>query len=214
MQVRNTCASLEGEKLLPFTFKSRTFAAFAFAATLMYGLSTNAASAQVRPVLVAPQQQQASNENAEGHEVDYAALPIIRGYYKGRVALYVSTDTSDQTVARANGLNYVPRLAGSIAGSAVDDIYIFPNGSQANVIPSAPTPTGPENANPAYTPLWQVSYVTWNPGTRPRKLRSEEAILQAHTLGLLTIRKTNIVINCPVFFTPQGGLLPGVRYQR
>ncbi len=197
---------------MSFTLRSGSFTAFALTATIACGLSTDVASAQARPAatVIQPQQQQLSAKE----EIDFAGLPIVSGFYKGRVALYVSTDTSDQSVARANHLNYVPRLAGSIAGGAVDDIYLFANVHQGNVIPSAPTPTGSENANPAYTPLWQVSYVSWKPGTHPRELRSEEAILEARTDGLVTIRKTNIVINCPVFYTPTGGLLPGVHFQR
>ncbi len=62
--------------------------------------------------------------------------------------------------------------------------------------------------DPNYTPLWQVSTVTWNSGTTPHTLKSEEEVLNARDQGLVTVVKTNIVVNCPVIYTPAGGLLP------
>jgi hypothetical protein len=50
--------------------------------------------------------------------------------------------------------------------------------------------------------------VTWRSGTTPYKLKSEEEVLNAQSQGLVDIVKTNIVVNCPVIFTPYGGLLP------
>jgi 6-phosphogluconolactonase (cycloisomerase 2 family) len=85
---------------------------------------------------------------------------------------------------------------------------VVTNFKQANVIPSAPIPAGPDNADPDYSPLWQVNTVTWNQGTTPHTLRSEDEVKAAETDGLVKIVKTNIVVNCPVIFTPQGGLLP------
>ena len=89
-----------------------------------------------------------------------------------------------------------------------DDIYHVTNFTQGNVIPSAPIPAGPGSKDPNYTPLWQVSLVTWNSGTTPYLLKSEEDVKNAQAEGLVTIVKTNIVVNCPVIYTPFGGLLP------
>jgi hypothetical protein len=33
-------------------------------------------------------------------------------------------------------------------------------------------------------------------------------VLEARDQGLVAITKTNIVVNCPVIYTPAGGLLP------
>jgi 6-phosphogluconolactonase (cycloisomerase 2 family) len=121
---------------------------------------------------------------------------------------YIQTEASDPDVAKAQGVNYVPKLANAISDGVTDDIYVVTNFKQANVIPSAPIPAGPSNTDPDYTPLWQVNTVTWNQGTTPHTLRSEEEVLAAEAAGQVTITKTNIVVNCPVIFTPQGGLLP------
>ena len=104
----------------------------------------------------------------------------------------------------------MPLLANVLTASpaAVDDIYHVTNFTQGNVIPSAPIPAGPGNTDPNYSPLWQVSLVTWNSGTSPYVLKSEEDVKTAEANGLVTIVKTNIVVNRPVIYTPFGGLLP------
>lgn len=143
-----------------------------------------------------------------------ATLPIIFCWFKGKPALYIQTDASDPTVALQQGVNYVPILTNAISANpgAVDDIYVVTNYKQGNVIPSAPIPTGPKNTDKSYTPLWQVSTVTWKTGTTtPHTLKSEEEVLAAARAGFVTITKTNIVVNCPVVFTPDGGLLPTVK---
>jgi len=135
-------------------------------------------------------------------------LPLVHCWYKGKVAYYIQTDASDESYASQQGVNLVPQLSNAIAGGAVDDIYHVTNFNQGNVIPSAPIPTGPRNTDPNYTPLWQVSLVTWKSGTTPYTLKSEEEVLNAQSQGLVDIVKTNIVVNCPVIYTPYGGLLP------
>jgi len=135
-------------------------------------------------------------------------LPLVNCWYKGQVAYYIQTEASDQGVARQQNVNFVARLTDTITADAVDDIYAVTNFSQGNVIPSAPIPAGPENSDPEYTPLWRVSTVTWNPGTTPHTLTSEEEVLAAEAAGMVTIEQTDIVVNCPVIFTPEGGTLP------
>jgi hypothetical protein len=78
-------------------------------------------------------------------------------------------------------------------GNKVAPIWVFTNGTsrQANVIDVVPGEEG-------YTPLWKVRMVTWKAGVTPRTLRSAAAIRQAKEAGLLTIRKTKTVVNCPV----------------
>jgi hypothetical protein len=144
----------------------------------------------------------------DNNTVATVRLPLVDCWYKGQVAYYIQTEASDQAVATQQGVNFVPRLANAINAGAVDDIYAVTNFKQGNVIPSAPIPAGPNNADPNYTPLWQVSTVTWNQGTTPHTLTSEEEVLAAAASGMVTIVKTNIVVNCPVIFTPSGGLLP------
>ena len=144
-----------------------------------------------------------------------ATFPLVFCWYKGQVLFYIRTDTSDKTTAQQQGLNYVPQLGNvlSSAPPAYDDIYTFTNYNQYNVVPSAPYPVGARNTDRDYQPLWQVSQVAWNSGSKPRTLRSEEEILAAAKSGEVTVTKTNVVINCPIIFSPELGKLPNVKIQ-
>lgn len=140
-------------------------------------------------------------------------FPIVFCWFEGQPALYIQTDASDPDLALQQNVNLVPQLSNAVntPGGAVDDIYHVTNFKQGNIIASAPIPTGPKNANPNYSPLWQVTTVTWNAGVTPRVLTSEEEVLGARDDGEVTLSKTNIVVNCPVVFTSQGGKLPLVK---
>ncbi|MGZ3159133.1 MAG: DUF7482 domain-containing protein, partial [Burkholderiaceae bacterium] len=76
--------------------------------------------------------------------------------------------------------------------------------------PSIPEPTGADSTNKNYSPLWQIHTVTWLPGHEPHVLRSEEEVLTAADQGQVSIKQTNIVVNCPVIFSEQGGALPRI----
>jgi len=149
-----------------------------------------------------------AGDSRDNKMVATVQLPLVQCWYNGQVAYYIQTEASDQSVAESQGVNFVPRLVNTIDAGAVDDIFVVTNFTQGNVIPSAPIPAGPGNMDPEYSPLWQVSTVTWNQGTTPHLLRSEQEVLAAETAGQVTIMQTNIVVNCPVIFTPEGGLLP------
>jgi hypothetical protein len=146
-------------------------------------------------------------------------LPLVSGWFDGQPVHYVTTDVSDAGMARAMGVNFVPRLADALPpaparpgqAGAVERIYAITNFEQGNVLPSAPVPTGPANTDRAYSPLWVLVQVTWLPGTTPQLLRSEEALLQAADKGWVTVTPTRVVVNCPVVITAQGGALRGAR---
>lgn len=150
-------------------------------------------------------------------------LPLIQGWFEGRRAYYVTTDASDATMSAMMGANYVPRLANTLppepkvpgTPSSTDRIYKFPNAEQASVLPSAPEPLGAGNASNAYSPLWQIVNVTWNPGAKVVTLRSERDVLEAEDAGRITVMPTRVVVNCPVVRIEdevlRGASLPRVR---
>ncbi len=181
----------------------------ALAAALFSGL----AMATTTPGLAQDNFQGTPATNGVYPENATATFPLIFCWYKGQVLYYIRIDTSDEATAKAQGLNHVPQLANVLTSqpAAYDDIYTVTNFQQYNVVPSAPNPVGPKSTDPSYQPLWQVSQVTWNGGAKPRVLKSEEEILDAKAKGELTVTKTNVVINCPIIFTPEGGKLPNVK---
>jgi hypothetical protein len=108
--------------------------------------------------------------------------------------------------------NFVLQNFAILPGStAVDDIFVFTNFTQGNVLASAPHPAGPANTDTNYSPLWQVNLVSWNSGRSPRVLTSQTEIANAAGAGDVTVQRTPIIVECSVIFTPEGGLLPGAR---
>jgi hypothetical protein len=145
-------------------------------------------------------------------------LPVLKGWFDGEAVLYVTTDVSHADVAAAKGANFAPRLAHALpAGpaqpgrrSSVDKVYAVVNFAQPSVFASAPRPVGPASGDTAYSPLWQMVKVTWQPGRSPRELRSEEAVLDAAEKGEVQLEPTPVVINCPIVQRPGQGALPGL----
>lgn len=161
---------------------------------------------------------------AAGRQVSArVSLPLQIGFFDNQTALYItpevgvdpsagaSTIATAKQIAVAFNANFIPTNFASLPGSpAVDDIFVFTNFAQGNVLASAPQPAGPTNSNTDYTPLWQVNLVTWVQGT-PQKLTSQANIVAAEQQGLVTIQKTRIIVECSVIFTPRGGLLPDAK---
>jgi hypothetical protein len=182
--------------------------AAALFALFIYSQSAHAQYADPKPVVTI----------AKGKLVT-AELPVVSGWYEGRAVQYITTDVSDKEIAKKKGLNFVPRLADAIPPlphtpgqrSSVERIYSFTNFKQGGVLPSIPEPTGADSTNKNYSPLWQMYTVTWLPGHEPHVLRSEEEVLTAADKGQVSIKQTNIVINCPVIFSEQGGALPHIK---
>ena len=130
-------------------------------------------------------------------------LPLVRGFADGNEVFYITTEVSDEKLANylSNLTNsrvvYTPALKYAPAQSLAN-IYEFtngikgsgPEGFQPNIADSQP---GDNN----YSPLWKVNLVTWNDGITPRELTSEEDIVNAIKNKELTIKPTDIIVNCP-----------------
>lgn len=142
-------------------------------------------------------------------------LPLSRAWFEGSVVEYVTTDISDAAMAQMMGANYVPRLKGAIGSqpgqSLVERVYKFVNGEQISIFQSAPQPTGADNKDRAYSPLWRVAEVKWLVAPGNRTLKSEEELLAAKERGLVSITDTDIVVNCPITRGTDKNSLKGVR---
>lgn len=129
-------------------------------------------------------------------------LPLSKAWFEGQIVEYITTDISDREMATMMGANYVPRLRDVLASqprtSLVERVYKFVNNDQISIFQSAPTPTGPDNKDKSYTPLWRVSEVRWLVRPESRVLKSEEELLAAKERGDVAIVDTDIVVNCPI----------------
>ena len=137
---------------------------------------------------------------------------MIRGFADGNEVFYITTEVSDKNLANylSNLTNsrvvYTPALKYAPAQSLAN-IYEFtngikgsgPEGFQPNIADSQP---GDNN----YSPLWKVNLVTWNNGTMPRELTSEVDIVNAIKNKELTIKPTEIIVNCPFVQWKDGSL--------
>jgi hypothetical protein len=101
---------------------------------------------------------------------------VTLGFYRGRTVSYL--DLGPVNLA---------------AGNEVAPIWAVTNGAdgQHNIVDTVP-------GQKSYTPLWSVQMVTWRPGANERLLRSAAAVRAARKAGEVTIRRTPIVVNCPV----------------
>ena len=156
------------------------------------------------------------------------SLPLQQGFFNGGPALCITPEVgvdpnvqggafiaAARQIATEFNANFIPTNFAVLPGStAVDDIFVFTNFTQGNVLASAPHPAGPLNVDTNYSPLWQVNLVTWTAGHQGRVLNSQTEITAAVSAGEVTVEKTPIIVECSVIFTPGGGLLPGARLTR
>ena len=130
------------------------------------------------------------------------SLPLQVGFFDGATALYITPEVgvdpnappaiiaAAKQVAEGFNSNFIPQNFGVLPGStAVDDIFVFTNFAQGNVLASAPHPAGPANTDTNYSPLWQISLVSWNSGRQARALTSQTAITNAAAAGDVTIQQ-------------------------
>ena len=126
---------------------------------------------------------------AIAQEKPRVSLPLQVGFFDGATALYITPEvgvdpdapaaiiTAAHQVANGFNSNFIPTNFGTLPNSpAVDDIFVFTNFAQGNVLASAPHPAGPTNTDTNYSPLWQVSLVAWNSGRQGRVLKSQTDI--------------------------------------
>ncbi|TAF83294.1 MAG: hypothetical protein EAZ54_04975 [Curvibacter sp.] len=147
-----------------------------------------------------------------GHRTE-TVLPVSRAWVDGRQVEYVTTDISDAAMAKAMGVNYVPRLRQAIGApqSVLERVYKFSADEQISIFQSAPRPVGALNTDSAYSPLWRLVMVTWRAPHAARVLKSEEELLAAEDAGQVQLELTDIVVNCPVTKAVGGEGLTGVR---
>ncbi len=142
-------------------------------------------------------------------------LPLSRAWIDGSTVEYITTDISDPKMAKALGVNLVPRLADAIAAppghTVLERVYKFPNNEQESIFQSAPRPAGAQNADTSYSPLWRMVLVRWIRPEAVRLLKSEEELLAAEDKQEVVLELTTIVVNCPVTRGADGQAMRGVR---
>lgn len=136
-------------------------------------------------------------------------FPLSKAYVNGNVAYFIATDASDNQTAASIAenlgydINYAPTLT-LVPESAQQQGYEFVNGINGTgafgfQIPIATALPGEQG----YSPIVQLSLVSWNDNATARELKSAEEILIAQNNGELEIARTNILINSPAIHHQQ-----------
>lgn len=102
--------------------------------------------------------------------------PLVPGFFQGKSVGYF--DYGPIKLKPGNRLAPIWTVTNPAAG-------------QHNIIDTVP-------GKADYSPLWQVSMVTFKEGVAPRLLKSKTEVDAAVKAGDVTVTKTNTVVNCPV----------------
>jgi hypothetical protein len=114
-----------------------------------------------------------------------------QGYYDGHKDLYVITDVSSKSQAKALHVNYSAALAKS---RNVPAQYFVTGRAAAGQI----TVFGSEPGEKDYNPLWLELFVKWNAGVTPTVLTSDNEINALAAKHKLTVTASHIVLNAPI----------------
>lgn len=114
------------------------------------------------------------------------------GFYDGHKDVFLSTDISSRSAASAEHINFSRKLGAS--NKTAEEIYMV-NGTAA---PGQLPVFSSEPGEATYTPLWHEEFVTWKSGVAPQLLVRDDQIKKLQTQGMLTVRETQIVLNCPI----------------
>jgi hypothetical protein len=115
----------------------------------------------------------------------------FRGYYDGHKDVYVVTDTSSKSQAKAMGINFSAAL-GAVTGAPAQ---YFIQGAAA---PGQLAVFGSEPGEKDYNPLWEEKLVTWKAGAKAVLLTSDNQINALAAKHKLTLRDLHIVLNAPI----------------
>ena len=113
------------------------------------------------------------------------------GYYDGHHDVYVVTDTSSKSQAKAMGINFSAALA-AVKGAPAQ---YFIQGAAA---PGQLAVFGSQPGEKDYNPLWEELTVTWNAGVKPVLLTSDNQIKALAAKHKLTLTDLHIVLNAPI----------------
>jgi len=114
------------------------------------------------------------------------------GYYDGHKDVFLSTDVSSRSQATAEKINFSRKLGAS--DKTAEEIYLVMGTAATGQLPVFSSEPG----EPTYTPLWHEELVTWKAGITPKLLLKDDQITQLQKQGMLNVRETTIVLNCPI----------------
>jgi hypothetical protein len=120
-------------------------------------------------------------------------LPVTYGFYDGHVDTMLSTDVSNKAQASALRINYSAAMLTQPA-SKFPSLYRVSGAAAPHQIQVF----GSEPGETDYSPQWQELTVKWKSGVKPVLLTKDDQVKEMASKGMLTIKATGIVLNCPI----------------
>jgi hypothetical protein len=129
----------------------------------------------------------------------WVTMRLHQATFNGESAYFVRTDASDEELASAEKLVFVPKLQGALDAGLHSELYLFEDAvaGQAPVVGTAP-------GAPDFTPLLRVNNVRWT--GQPELLDSAQKVQAAAAGGALELEASDIVVNYPFVSWPGGEL--------
>lgn len=127
-------------------------------------------------------------------------IPLIKGYVNEEEIYVIATDASDNETA--NKITEFTGFKANIASILAQtpnpgQAYVFKNGVQGDgLLGFQPSVLNAKPGDNTYNPLYQINFVQWNEETQ-QELKSVDEILAAEQDGLVTIEKSDVVVNKP-----------------
>ena len=128
-----------------------------------------------------------------------SSVPSFLGFYDGHKDTFLGTDTSSRTEARMEHSNFSARLGATL--KTTEEIYLFSGKPAAGQLPVFSSEPGEKT----YTPLWREEIVTWKAGSTPTLITSDTQVDKLKKEGMIKVRETKTVLNCPIIKVGKGG---------
>jgi hypothetical protein len=127
------------------------------------------------------------------------SVPSFLAYYDGHKDTFLATDTSSAKEAKAEHINFSSKLKAS--AKTAEELYMFAGTPAAGQLPVFSSEPGEKS----YTPLWHEEIVTWKSGATPVVVLSDDQVNDLQKKGMVTVRVTGTILNCPIVKVGKGG---------
>jgi hypothetical protein len=121
------------------------------------------------------------------------------GYYDGHKDTFLGPDTSSRAGATMEHINFSAKLRASIKTS--EELYLFSGKTATGQLPVFSSEPGEKT----YTPLWREEIVSWKAGATPVLVVRDDQVDDLEKKGMVTVRETSTVLNCPIVKVGKGG---------
>jgi hypothetical protein len=116
----------------------------------------------------------------------------------GSTIYYIATDASSQDAAKALGVTFVNKTAGTVLSGASSDLYVFTNGIKGTgPMGFQASIAGSNVGDTLYSPLWRINAATWKDPSMAKFLTTSGQISSEVSDGMLSTAVAGFVVNCP-----------------